>query len=122
MREKVEDDRTVELDKRQAELDARERSLAETERAHSAKDEELSARQKSLEEQEQAHARIAHNELAASLGQVRQLGEDLKERREELIRAMPLQKDRLLDDQRQETNWIDAAIAQASVRRDAMNR
>lgn len=64
---------------------------------------------------------IAHNELAASLGQVRKLGKDLQERREELIRSMPQHEDRLREDQRQETKRIDAAVAQASLGRDAMN-
>ena len=65
---------------------------------------------------------IAHNEFIASRERVKDLGKDLEERREELIRAMPERENRLRDDQRKETKLIDAAIGQVSAARDAVIR
>lgn len=64
----------------------------------------------------------AHNELMASRRRVEDLGKDLEERRNELIKAMPEREDRLRDDQREETKLINAAIGQVSAARDAVIR
>jgi len=64
----------------------------------------------------------AHNELMASRRRVEDLGKDLEERRNELIKAMPEREDRLRDDQGEETKLINAAIGQVSAARDAVIR
>lgn len=65
---------------------------------------------------------IAHNELATSRERVKEFGEELAQRREELIRAMPERENELRDDQRKETKSINAAIGQALAAQDAKNR